>query len=306
MAWNEDRLHLWLAQRGKPGVLVGSTGHDAAVLRRHEGRPVLCVDQTVEGVHFERGTSPDRVGAKAVGRALSDLAATAATPEGVLIAVKAAPEVDEAWLRRLLAAVSRRGASYDAPLVGGDLCCTPGPLSLSVTAFGRLPGRRRPPGRDRARPGDILVISGPVGGSSLGRHLLIEPRLAEGRWLFRHGARALMDVSDGLAWDLFRLARASAVAALLEEVPVSRAARRLAERSGRSPRFHALHDGEDHELLAAIPPARLPGLLASAPRHCPGLRQVGRFTAGCGLRVMEGGEAHDWLPGEGRGWAHGG
>ncbi|MDP6367979.1 MAG: thiamine-phosphate kinase [Planctomycetota bacterium] len=305
MAWDEDRLHRWLARRPRPANLVGSKGHDAAVLRGVQGRPVLCVDQTVEGVHFTPGTSAARVAAKACGRALSDLAATAATPQGLLLSLRAGPEVPETWLKQLMAAIDRRGQRFGAPLVGGDLCCAPGPMGLSVTALGHHLGRRRPVGRDRARPGDLLLITGPVGGSSLGAHLLIEPRLAEGRWLAKNGARALMDVSDGLAWDLFRLARAAGVAAHLEEVPVSAAARRLARSSGRAPAEHALHDGEDHELLAALPPRQLTRLLAGARRHCPELRVIGRFTTGQGLVIGKDAAARAWKPSAGEGWRHG-
>ena len=305
MAWNEDRLHRWLAARPRPPALVGSRGHDAAVLRPAAGRQVICADQTVEGVHFLAGTPAARVAAKACGRALSDLAATAASPVALLLTVRAAADVEESWLRRLLGAVARRGAAAGAPLVGGDLCCAPGPLGLSVTALGRLTGRRRPVGRDRARAGDVLLITGPVGGSSLGRHLLIRPRLAEGRWLARGGARALMDVSDGLAWDLFRLARSSAVAAHLEQIPVSAAASRLARKTGRPPESHALHDGEDHELLAAVPGKLVGALLAGAPRHCPGLRVIGRCGPGAGLRIGRGAQALAFDPDGGEGWRHG-
>ena len=162
MAWNEDRLHRWLAARPRPPALVGSRGHDAAVLRPAAGRQVICADQTVEGVHFLAGTPAARVAAKACGRALSDLAATAASPVALLLTVRAAADVEESWLRRLLGAVARRGAAAGAPLVGGDLCCAPGPLGLSVTALDQAapgggplagPGRRPGPDGCQRRPG---------------------------------------------------------------------------------------------------------------------------------------------------------
>ena len=83
MAWDEDRLHRWLLRGEPPPTLRGSRGHDAAVLARLGGRPVLCVDETVEGVHFDPDATGRRIGAKAAGRALSDLAATAARPTGL-------------------------------------------------------------------------------------------------------------------------------------------------------------------------------------------------------------------------------
>lgn len=321
MSWSEDRLHRWLARRAPPRALAGSHGHDAAVLRRLGGRPVLCVDQTVAGVHYRPGLSPARVGAKAAGRAISDLAAAAAEPRGVLLALAAPAEAAEARLRGLIEGVERRAGDLGAELLGGDLCCTPGPESLCVTALGVLPGRRRPPGRDRARPGQLVLLTGPVGGSGGGRHLAIEPRLAAGRWLHALGATALMDVSDGLALDLRRIARASAVRIELEHVPVHPDARRAARSSGRTPRWHALHDGEDHELIATLSPAAARRALAEAPERCPELTVIGRVRreepgptggagpTGAGLWLADpSGALEPWSPGgkDAGGWIHGG
>jgi len=297
VSWKEDRLHRWLAGLPRPAGLVGSVGHDGAVLAAARGRPVRCVDQCVEGVHFESGARAADVGRKAAHRALSDLAACAAEPSDLLLSVAAPRRVEEAWLRRLISAVRRAGERFGAALVGGDLSRTEGGLVVVVAASGSLPGQRRPPGRDRARPGQRLVLTGPVGGSRLGRHLRCEPRLAAGRALFEAGATAMMDVSDGLAWDLHRLARASGVRLELERVPIHRDARRAARASGRTPLDHALHDGEDHELVATLGRGRLP----------EGALQVGRVVAGEGLwltgELVKDDEARRWRPGSG-GWTH--
>ena len=303
MAWDEDRIHRWLLRRPVQRGLAGSAGHDAAVLVARPGRPVVCVDQTVEGVHFAPGTPAAKVGAKAAGRALSDLAATAARPTALVLALAAPPDAEEAWLKRALAAVGERGARFGAELVGGDLAAAPGPIHLSVTALGVLEGRRRPPGRDRATPGQDVLITGPVGGSRARRHLAIEPRVAEGRWLWERGATALMDVSDGLAWDLHRLARASGVRIDLEFVPVHPDAERAARASGKGARWHALHDGEDYELIATLAPGRAERALAAARRVCPGLVRIGRVRRGSGLHVQADGAFARWTW-EG-GWRHG-
>lgn len=303
MAWNEDSLHRWLVRRRAPKVLAGSPGHDAAVLRAGGGRSVVCVDQCIEGVHFDAAVAPAQVGAKAAARALSDLAATAARPRALVLAVSASARADEARLKALIGAVAREGERHGAPLVGGDLARAKGPITLSVTALGELGGRGQPPGRARARAGQTLVLTGPVGGSGLGRHLAIQPRLAEGAWLYARGATALMDVSDGLAWDAFRLARAAGVRIDLREVPEHRDARRAARRSGRTAREHALHDGEDHELLATLGAPELRRVLREAPRRCPGLTVIGDVRAGKGLRIAdEDGELRPWS-GAG-GWRH--
>jgi len=316
MPWSEDRLHRWLARRGRAPAraLAGPRGDDAAVLRATPGRTVVCVDQTVEGVHFEPGTPPRRAGFKAAGRALSDLAASAARPRALLLALCAPPERDERWLREAIRAVERRGEELGAGLVGGDLCAAPGPASLAVTALGELAPGLRPLSRDRLRPGQVVLLTGPVGGSSLGRHLALEPRLDEGRWLAEHGARALMDVSDGLGLDLWRMARAAGVRVELERIPVHADARRLARRTGRAAAWHALHDGEDHELLAGMPAVAWRRVDARARRRWPRLEAVGRVVEGAGLWIgSEAGKAlgsHSgvpmrWRPGEG-GWLHGG
>ncbi|TAJ12764.1 MAG: thiamine-monophosphate kinase, partial [Planctomycetota bacterium] len=198
-----------------------------------------------------------------------------------------------------------RGRAFGAELVGGDLACTRGPLAVAVTGIGTWTGAGRPPTRSGARAGDLVFATGPCGGSRLGRHLALAPRVAEARWLAAHGARALMDVSDGLALDLSRLARASRVRIDLAAVPVHADARRAARASGRTAREHALYDGEDHELLACVPRARVDALLAEAPRRCPGLAYVGAVRAGRGLWLCDVGRARRFAPGRGRGWIHG-
>jgi len=305
MTWSEESLHAWLQEREAPQPLVGSRGHDAAVLAEQVGRPVLCVDQTIEGVHFEAGTQAQRVGRKAAARALSDLAATAAQPYALLLSLSAPPAAEEAWMRAAIEAVDQEARRFGAALVGGDLACVEAPLMLSVSALGTLAGSQRSPGRDRGQAGEVLLLSGPLGGSLLGRHLEIEPRVELGQWLFEHGARVLMDVSDGLARDLERIARASSLRIDLEEIPLHADALVAAAGSGRSPQEHALHDGEDHELLATLSASAWQGLAAEAQRRFPGLQAIGKLQAGSGLWIAEGpgAEARRW-EGQG-GWLHG-
>src|SRR5262245_20008763 len=242
VGWDEAILHRWLARRPRPAILVGAGMHDAAVLRRLPGRPVVCSDQVVEGVHFAPGCAPRAVGRKAAGRALSDLAATAAEPHALLLTVAAPRNERGSRLQALIAAVDEKAREHGAGLVGGDLTCTRGPLSLSVTALGTLRGSGRAPARSGARVGDLVLLSGAVGGSGLGRHLEPRPRFDVSRFLHRSGAQALMDVSDGLALDLSRMAAASRVRIDLVLVPEHADARRAARASGRPARDHALHD----------------------------------------------------------------
>lgn len=293
MTWTEDRIHRRLAALDARFDVRGTRGHDAAVLDLR-GRAAVCVDQTIEGVHFRRGADPRLVGRKAAARALSDLAATAARPRAVLVALSAPPSRDPKWIEAVLAGARSMARECGAELVGGDLASARGPATLAVSAVGVVGGRSRPPGRDRARPGQALVLTGPVGGSLAGRHLSFRPRVDEGIALRAAGATAMMDTTDGLAWDLFRLARASRVRLdlLLADVPVHRDARSL-ER--------ALADGEDYELVATLDVKAL----ARARRAIPTLRVVGRVRAGTGLwLVRSDGRARRWRRSEG-GYEHG-
>ena len=298
MSWSEDRLHRWLARAARPRVLVGAQGHDAAVMQALAPRSVACVDACAEGVHFESTLAPRLVGRKAAARALSDLAASAAHPRALLLAVSAPRSCDEAWLQAAIRGVQRMGLEHGAPLVGGDLCARPGPRELVVTALGLQRASRTPPARERARAGDVLFVTGALGGSLLGRHARFEPRIEQGLWLAAHGAHALMDVSDGLAWDLHRMARAAGVRFEIElaRVPVHADARRRAHASGQDALWHALHDGEDHELIAAVPAQRARFTRFSA---------IGRVRKGHGLWLVDArGKARRWKPSEG-GWKHG-
>ena len=307
MGWNEDDLHRWLSTQPWPEGLAGSRGHDAAVLGPIDGHVVTCTDQCLEGVHFDAATPRDQAGAKAVLRTLSDLAATAAVPRAVTLALRAPAAWSEAEVRSAI--LGARGAAVDhgAELVAGDLAQGPGPASLTVAAIGCVEPARARVGRDRAVPGQDLVLTGPVGGSlASGRHLRIQPRFAEAGRLVRAGATGMMDVSDGLALDLSRLARASGVAILLDldRVPVhpdaasAAAAQGAADQGsagGASALQRALADGEDHELVATLP--------AGATGH--GAALIGAVEAGEGLWLLEGGVRRRWVPAEG-GWIHGG
>ena len=305
-AWNEDRVHRWMRAHLDAGALAAGFGNDAAVLRGALAGPVLCCDQTVEGVHYERGVAPRRIGNKAASRALSDLAASASQPRALLLALSLPPETPEAWIRALVRAVAARGQAFGALLAGGDLCCARAPATISVTALGERPRGRSLPSRARARAGHVVVITGATGGSSLGRHLDFEPKVRAGRWLWEHGARAMMDTSDGLARDLARMAHASGVRIELEDVPVHADARRLAKRDAGDALEHALFDGEDYELIATLPRARLPELLARAPRVCPQLALLGRVKRGSGVYVRASGNAQELRKLDPqRGWCHG-
>lgn len=300
MSWNEDSLHRWLADQPWPEGLAGSRGHDAAVLEIAGGRVALCADQCIEDVHFEAGIDLARAGRKAVLRCLSDLAATRALPVAVTLTLSADMTREETALQSLLQGARAAAAEHGAELVAGDLACAPGRLMISVSALGKVQGDADPPGRDLARAGQGIYLSGPVGGSAFrGRQLEPVPRfdLIESAM----GASAMMDVSDGLAWDLHRLLRASTCGGRvsLEAVPIHPDAIEAASGDPGSALDAALHDGEDHELLAT----------SDAVLPAPWVR-VGEVIAGEGLVFasksgLPAGLVGRWIPGTGRAWTHG-
>ncbi len=222
------------------------------------GRTCLSVDTIVEGVHFLAGEDPRLVGRKAAGAALSDLAATGAKPVGAVVSLS----LPGHWnglqvMGGLLAELTRHGC----PLLGGDT--TGGQqLTISVTVWGEAAGSRLLH-RDGAAAGDLLIVTGPLGGSlASGRHLRPEPRFAEGAWLAASPyVHAAMDLSDGLASDAPRLAEASGCGCLLlpNQVPIH------ADVSGPDGARSACCDGEDFELLAAISAEHWPHFQLSWP-----------------------------------------
>ena len=311
--WSEDALHRWLAQQPWPASLAGSRGHDAAVLGGIDGRSVLCADQCIEGVHFLASAGGRAVGRKAVLRTLSDLAATAARPVAVTLTLSAPMSIPgepaEAWIQSALTGANDAATEHGAELVAGDLAISEGPISFSVTALGSVPESARLVGRDRGAVDQVIILSGPVGGSlPSGRHLEPVPRIDAGIAAAAAGASDMMDVSDGLAWDLYRMARASGLTASLvtEEIPLHTDAGRAAESSGRAALDHGLHDGEDHELIASLDVAAWDQFKASAAGA--GWQRIGSFHGptepGQYLTLLFAGESKPWQPGPGRGWSY--
>jgi len=256
--WGEAELHEWLRGRlAVDGAGRQAGTHDAAVLEQVSGAAVLCCDRTEEGVHFDSDANPHAIGWKATARALSDLAATAARPHAVLLSLAAPKERSNDWMRAVIEGVIDAASQQGAALIGGDLTARHGGASLVVSAHGLFDptdAASAPPGRDRALPGQGIFLTGMIGGSLLGRHLAIEPRIAEGIELHAAGATAMMDVSDGLAIDAGRIALASNVVIELASLPIHADAHKRAAATGLGAIHHALFDGEDHELLATMTP----------------------------------------------------
>jgi thiamine-monophosphate kinase len=244
-----------------PEVVVG-VGDDAAVVVPGSGELVLTTDALVEGTHFHRGSSTPRdLGCKAIVVSVSDIAAMAASPRFALCALALPDDVEIAWVMELFGGMREACDGYALTLVGGNLA-RGNQLSVTITVTGEVaPGRALT--RAGARAGDHLVVTGDLGASAAGRrfsgsrtkptleqraaierHQRPAARVGEAAVLARHGASALIDVSDGLVLDLSRLVAASGLGARvrLRDVPVAPSAT-LED---------ALSGGEDYELVAAV------------------------------------------------------
>ena len=270
-----------------PALKLG-IGDDAAVLSLADsGECVVTVDVLMEGVDFELAEiDARRAGHKALAVNLSDLAAMAAMPVAAVVGL-ALPRKNALELAlRLYEGMLPLAQRFDVAIAGGDTNTWDGPLAISVTVLGR-PTSRGVWRRDGARPGDEILVTGSFGGSLLGRHLNVEPRVREALILAeRYDIHAAIDVSDGLSLDLSRLADASGCGAVVEldQVPIADAARELARagNDGRTPLDHALGDGEDFELVLAAEPAVAARILTDRPLDVP-ITRIGQFIPQRGL-----------------------
>ena len=227
----------------KPAHVIVGPGDDCAVVGAGEELTLLKADAVVAGVHFLHDEKSTRVGWKAVARVLSDFAAMGGEPGELLITLALAPEVSVDWVDGLYRGMSSCLEQHGGVIVGGETISLPqgAPTMVSVAGKGRV-ARANLVTRGGGRPGDGIYVTGRLGGSIHGKHLDFTPRLREAAWLVSNGGvTAMMDLSDGLAKDLPRLARMSGVGFELnrDSLPCSEG----------STLAQAIGDGEDYELL---------------------------------------------------------
>lgn len=270
MAKDELEFVNWLRtrQRPHPAVALG-IGDDMAVLAPEQGLWLVSCDMLLDGVHFDAARQPlALIGRKAVACGLSDCAAMAARPRAITVSLALPADRSLADAQELFRGMSAIAEEYDTSIVGGDTARWKHPLAIDVAVVAASFEGIDPITRAGAKPGDNLYVTGPLGGSLRGRHLTFTPRIIEARAIAEAlGTRlhAMIDISDGLSLDLWRMCQASGVGALLNEQqlgPVIHEDARAASREdGRTPLDHALNDGEDFELLlAAEGDASVPGV----------------------------------------------
>jgi thiamine-monophosphate kinase len=287
----ESELIAHLRKRLPPHPLLKlGPGDDAAVLRLADADDyVITVDLLTDQVDFElEKVDPRRVGRKALAVNLSDLAAMASEPVAGVVALALPRRGGMKLAVALYEGMLPLAEKHHLAVAGGDTNSWDGPLVLSVTLIGRVT-EHGPLRRSGALPGDRILVTGSFGGSILAKHLDFEPRVAEALLLAdRYRLDAGIDASDGLSIDLAHLAEESGCGAVIETgaVPVADDARRLADErpDGLSPLEHALADGEDFELILAVPPDEAERMLAEQPLgpDVP-LTAIGRFVREPGL-----------------------
>jgi thiamine-monophosphate kinase len=284
-----------------PGAF--NLGDDAAVLKALGEDIVVTTDAIVEGVHFLPDDPPDTIARKALRVNLSDLAAKGASPAGFVLTL-ALRSADDAWLTAFARGLGEDAGLFGCPLLGGDTVSTPGPLMISITAFGRVPTGKIVH-RSGAKPGDRVVVTGTIGDAALGldilrggvvaavladdaaakamlvgRYRIPQPRNALAQAVRDH-ASAAMDVSDGLAGDLAKLCAASGVSAVIDapDIPLSAAAAALL--AGGSVGIETIvSGGDDYEVLCAIPENRLAAFTRAAGIAGVAVTSIGAVVAG--------------------------
>ncbi len=243
----EERLVAQLVARCKTGrgVIAGPGDDCAVVAAPDEGELLLLkTDCVVEGVHFRPNEKPAAVGGKAMARALSDFAAMSGRPQFALVTLLAPAGREARWPREIYRGLRRVADRFAVAIVGGETSQTEGPAVVSVSVVGTVE-KDRWVSRAGGKVGDVLFVTGKLGGSIRKKHLNFIPRIEEARWLTAHfRIHAMMDLSDGLGADLPRLAAASGVGFEVDEkaLPRTRGCS-IAE---------AINDGEDYELLFAL------------------------------------------------------
>lgn len=264
---HEDAIVARLRAAVRRAPVVAGIGDDcAAVAGPGRGQLLLLkTDCVVEGRHFRAADSSASVGWKAACRAVSDIAACGGGPQHALITCVLREEQTGRWLNGLYRGIERAGREYGFHVVGGELARTGGPAVINVAMTGSA-ARREFVSRGGGKPGDVLYVTGVLGGSlRSGWHLRFRPRLLEAHWLAEKiRPSAMMDLSDGLAADLPRLAAESGTGFVIDAESVAR-------RRGVTLRA-ALSDGEDFELLFAVPKTKTARLEREWKRKFPALR----------------------------------
>src|SRR5277367_3672114 len=308
-----------LAQAKKNAAVRIGIGDDCAVLRVSRGPQeydsLVTTDFSLEGIHFRRDWHPpESIGHRCLARGLSDIAAMGGKPVAVFLSLALPRDLSQSWLSAFTRGFLKLAGKYDVTLAGGDTAESPGGILADIVAIGTVP-KGKAVLRSGARPGDVIYVTGELGGSaaavgelkrkprlklnprSYARHFFPDPRIAVGRYLREKGfASAIIDTSDGLSTDLAHVCEESGVGAEIRPETIPRAT------VGKPPRQVelqlALHGGEDYELLFTAPARKkIPSRIAGVP-----ITRIGRVSRGCKIFLTNcDGIRRELIP---QGWEH--
>lgn len=297
----------WIRKRQKrrKDVVLG-IGDDCAVIDVSSDKlTLITTDMLVDGTHFDlKKCTVREAGRKAIACSISDIAAMGCQATVAVISICFPEHTTEKFARELYRGIWDISDKYNIRIVGGDIISGHGPFCINVTLLGRDDGLK-PIRRSGARAGDAILVTGMLGGSILSRHLSFEPRLKEGLALNKNFTiHAMIDISDGLTADLNHILEESCVGAIIyeDQIPVSHAAMELSKKTGHTPLYHALSDGEDFELLITLSKAQAKKVLSSDLLTDVKVSCIGEIVKGRGIQIKSScGNIHRTKP---RGYEH--
>jgi thiamine-monophosphate kinase len=298
--------------RWRGSQIIQGIGDDCAALRIPAGHEALVTtDFTLEGVHFRREWHPPEVvGRRCLTRGLSDIAAMGGRPIAAFLSLAVPRDLPQRWVDRFFKGFLQLADEFATPLAGGDTAESKSGILADIVALGSVP-RGKEILRSGARPGDLIYVTGELGGATAAlrllfagkkiqprdfpRHFHPTPRIAIGERL-RGKATAMIDLSDGLSTDLAHICEESHLGAEIEATRIPRA--RIGSNRQPVPLDLALHGGEDYELLFTAPARKsIPPRIAGVP-----ISRIGRITSGRGIvLVQEGAKKQKLKP---AGWEH--
>ena len=275
-------------QKEDKNIIIG-IGDDCASIKIDGNKQCLVTtDMLVEGTHFDlKKNTPGEIGKKSIACSISDIAAMGCSAKYAVVSICFPQETRTKLAKELFLGMKREADTYNIKIIGGDVVSGKKMLVVNVAMYGENKGLN-PVTRSGAKVDDAIMVTGALGGSILKKHFAFKPRLKEGQLLNKKfNINSMIDISDGLVADLNHILEESGVGAVLyeDEVPVSADAKKLARKTGFSALHHALHDGEDYELLFTLSGKESKKLLASSsfPVH---LSKIGYIKRSNGISMQ--------------------
>ena len=281
----------WIKENTKSGkpVLVG-VGDDSAVIDISKNKSlIISTDTLLDGTHFRQNDcTPKLIGQKAIASSISDIGAMGCKPNYALVSISFPEETDESYCKEIFRGVISTSHKYGMQIIGGDVVSGNCPLNINITVIGTsISGKTVK--RSGAKVNDVIIVTGDLGGSILGKHLMFEPRVFEGVKLNeRFNVNSMIDISDGLLIDLFHILEESNLGAVIDEqtIPISSDAYKLSRKTKKSPLCHALTDGEDYELLFTVNETTAYKILNTSELSV-NLTRIGRIRKEKGLYIKD-------------------